>query len=322
MLSRMQTGVRLDETQSVYQEAAIYRRVVGTGPNRLSKVNIMTGKSASAPSIAVWAPDSGACAPALKLKEAGFDKPLIFERRQRSEAPGATYFPGCCCDIQVALYQFSFAPSLDWSPLFSKAFRSAEILPRTSPTISASLPAPALERRNGIGGMDEAPRALENHHKFRASPTNPRYVAALGQLNRPVLPNVEGVRVFAGRRPFAAGITPCSSPASASRLSGPQPARCKSFPRSRKSETSHGLSAHRPTWVVPRLDRPPDYRRRESAHYTAPHVAMLNRDTALPKRGFFSLGGLLAGRRPAATLSRAWPSHLNSKFPMQRCGKN
>ena len=54
----------------------------------------------------------GLCA-GIKLKEAGINDITILERAGKV---GGTWrdnsYPGCCCDVPVALYQFSFAPSL------------------------------------------------------------------------------------------------------------------------------------------------------------------------------------------------------------------
>src|SRR5690348_10008164 len=63
----------------------------------------------------------GLCA-GIKLKEAGFNDLAIFEK---GATVGGTWrdnsYPGCCCDVPVALYQFSFAPSLSWSHLYPRA---------------------------------------------------------------------------------------------------------------------------------------------------------------------------------------------------------
>ena len=73
------------------------------------------------PSIAVIGAGLGGLAAGIKLKEAGFDDVVILEKAAKV---GGTWrdnsYPGCCCDVPVALYQYSFAPSLNWSHLFPR----------------------------------------------------------------------------------------------------------------------------------------------------------------------------------------------------------
>ena len=76
-------------------------------------------------SVAVIGAGLGGLCAGAKLREAGFDDLVILEKAPKV---GGTWrdntYPGCCCDTPVALYQFSFAPSLSWSHLYP---RSAEI---------------------------------------------------------------------------------------------------------------------------------------------------------------------------------------------------
>src|SRR4051794_41275096 len=58
---------------------------------------------------------------AIKLKEAGFDDLVLFERG--GDVGGTWWFntyPGCQCDIPSHLYSFSFALNPDWSRTYSK----------------------------------------------------------------------------------------------------------------------------------------------------------------------------------------------------------
>src|SRR5262249_60618646 len=73
------------------------------------------------PSVAVIGAGLGGLCAGIKLKEAGFDNLVILEK---GEKVGGTWrdntYPGCACDTPVAVYQFSFAPSLKWSHLFPR----------------------------------------------------------------------------------------------------------------------------------------------------------------------------------------------------------
>src|SRR3954464_15107148 len=58
---------------------------------------------------------------AIKLKEAGFDDLVLFERG--GDVGGTWWFntyPGCQCDIPSHLYSFSFALNPDWTRTYSK----------------------------------------------------------------------------------------------------------------------------------------------------------------------------------------------------------
>src|SRR5690554_3581845 len=57
---------------------------------------------------------------AIKLKEAGFHDFVILEQ---SDDIGGTWhenhYPGCACDVQSALYSFSFEQNPNWSRMFA-----------------------------------------------------------------------------------------------------------------------------------------------------------------------------------------------------------
>ena len=73
----------------------------------------------SLPSVAIVGAGWGGMCAAIRLKQSGFERVAILEK---GHAVGGTWrdnsYPGCCCDVPVVLYQFSFAPSLGWSHVF------------------------------------------------------------------------------------------------------------------------------------------------------------------------------------------------------------
>ena len=75
--------------------------------------------------IAVIGAGLGGLCAAIKLKQAGYENVRLFER---AAEVGGTWrentYPGCSCDTPVALYQFSFAPSVGWKNTFPS---SAEV---------------------------------------------------------------------------------------------------------------------------------------------------------------------------------------------------
>lgn len=65
--------------------------------------------------VIVGAGPGGLCM-AKELMDAGFDDFVILEK---GDGVGGTWrinrYPGCACDVQAALYSFSWAPKLDWT---------------------------------------------------------------------------------------------------------------------------------------------------------------------------------------------------------------
>ena len=58
---------------------------------------------------------------AIRLKQAGFDDLVLFERA--SEVGGVwreNSYPGAACDVESHLYSYSFAPNPGWSHAFSR----------------------------------------------------------------------------------------------------------------------------------------------------------------------------------------------------------
>src|SRR5271166_5219028 len=137
--------------------------------------------------VVVGAGLGGLCAGAL-LKKAGFEDFVILEKADRV---GGTWrensYPGCACDTPVAVYQFSFAQTLNWNYLFPRA---AEVQQYTEElTDRCGL---RSHMRLGQGGAS----AFWDDKRARwkvTSTTGQTYegqavVMALGQLNRPQIP--------------------------------------------------------------------------------------------------------------------------------------
>src|SRR5213595_3790871 len=66
--------------------------------------------------IAILGAGFGGLGMAIRLKQAGIDDFVVWERD--AEVGGtwwANTYPGCQCDIPSHLYSFSFAPNSDWT---------------------------------------------------------------------------------------------------------------------------------------------------------------------------------------------------------------
>ena len=134
----------------------------------------------------------------VKLKEAGIDDFLIFERNPKV---GGTWYenkyPGCCCDTPVALYQFSFFKSPKWNYLYP---RSAEIQIYAEEMVEVyQLESHLRLAEAAIQATWDANTCLW-HVKTNSGReiTANAIIAALGQLNRPAFPDIEGRDRFEG----------------------------------------------------------------------------------------------------------------------------
>jgi len=139
----------------------------------------------------------GLCA-GIKLKEAGFEDFTILEKAGRL---GGTWrdntYPGCACDTPVALYQFSFAPSSDWSHIFP---RGPELLRYAEFLADKFGLRPHL--RLGCGATEAAWDEPSACWRVRTGDGQTMeagaIITALGQLNRPKLPEFAGRESFTG----------------------------------------------------------------------------------------------------------------------------
>jgi cation diffusion facilitator CzcD-associated flavoprotein CzcO len=135
---------------------------------------------------------------AIKLLDAGVDTFTIFER---APAVGGTWFhntyPGCACDIQSALYSFSFEIKRDWSRPYGT---QPEIRAYFEHCVEKYGLAPHLQLSTGVASArwdDE--RAVwhlvtehGDEHEFDV------VVGAVGMFNGLVSPDIPGLDAFAG----------------------------------------------------------------------------------------------------------------------------
>jgi cation diffusion facilitator CzcD-associated flavoprotein CzcO len=133
---------------------------------------------------------------AIKLREAGFDDFVIYEKADRL---GGTWrentYPGIACDVPSHLYSYSFAPNPDWSHRFApgseiQAYFEAVaerhgVTPRIrfgSEITLAAFSAGRWQLETRDGGRDEVDVVI----------------AATGVLHHPKLPSIEGLDRFGG----------------------------------------------------------------------------------------------------------------------------
>lgn len=134
---------------------------------------------------------------AIKLKEAGHTFTLF----ERSDGVGGTWhdnkYPGCSCDVPVSLYQFSFAPSLVWNKGFPEA---DEVEAYANELVDRYQLAPGIRLGEGVKTAEwsEENKRWAITTSKGETVTGDALIGALGQLNKPKWPEIEGLENFEG----------------------------------------------------------------------------------------------------------------------------
>lgn len=143
---------------------------------------------------------SGICA-AIKLREAGIAY-TIFEKND--EVGGTWYenrYPGCQVDTPNHFYQFSFAPNDDWPNYYSRQPSILEYLKDCADTYGirenvkfrhevSSARYCADTQKWHVSAVDQDGQAVEQVFNV--------LICAVGQLNRPSIPAIDGLDAFEG----------------------------------------------------------------------------------------------------------------------------
>ncbi|MBT0586261.1 flavin-containing monooxygenase [Alteromonas oceanisediminis] len=145
----------------------------------------------------------GGLAAAIQLKKAGISVHIV----ERNPSVGGTWYqntyPGCACDVQVALYQFSFAQSLNWTRLYPQA---SELLAYAKELVDT------FQLHDNLTLNTEAKHAkwCSQSHQWQVECDNgltlqaDYLICALGQLNRPAFPDIPGRADFTGQHVHSA----------------------------------------------------------------------------------------------------------------------
>ncbi|MEM9176777.1 MAG: NAD(P)/FAD-dependent oxidoreductase, partial [Myxococcota bacterium] len=139
----------------------------------------------------------GLCA-GIKLKEAGQDDFLIFDKEPRV---GGTWqrntYPGLECDIASPLYCYSFAPNPDWSGPFPPQSEIRAYLERVAFERGVE---PHLRLGTGVTSA----RWNEDEARWRISfddgseVESQFLISAVGMFGAPVFPKIPGLESFRG----------------------------------------------------------------------------------------------------------------------------
>ncbi|MCU1455737.1 MAG: putative flavin-binding monooxygenase [Acidimicrobiales bacterium] len=153
---------------------------------------------AAAPRVAIIGSGFGGIGMAIRLRQAGIDSFTIFEKAERI---GGTWrdntYPGAGCDVPSHLYSFSFVPKHDWSRKFPGQAEILEYLDdcverfelRPHVRFGTEVTAATFDATAGCWQLDLADGSTHVADVL---------VAATGQLNRPHVPDIEGLDSFAG----------------------------------------------------------------------------------------------------------------------------
>ncbi|MEM5515891.1 NAD(P)/FAD-dependent oxidoreductase [Henriciella sp. AS95] len=210
---------------------------------------------------------------AIKLQEAGHS----FDLLDCNPKVGGTWFentyPGCACDVPVALYQLSFAQSINWT----RAFPQGPEIQAYAEEITDR-----YQLRPNLHLNDAARTAIWNEttNKWTVTTESGKtyegdiLVGALGQLNRPNWPDIDGIDSFKGAKMHSARwdhsvswegkrVGVIGSAASAVQL----------IPEMAKTAAHLTVFQRTPNWVTPRRDIPITPQE-QALMFTEPETAM------------------------------------------------
>jgi cation diffusion facilitator CzcD-associated flavoprotein CzcO len=215
----------------------------------------------------------GGLTAAIKLQEAGHTFDLI----DRNPKVGGTWYensyPGCACDVPVALYQLSFAQSINWTRTFPQGPEiqayAEEIAERYQLAPHMHLGDEAIS-----ADWDENAKTWTVKTASGKTFTGDILVGGLGQLNRPNWPSIEGLDTFEGAKMHSARwdhsvswegkrVAVIGSAASAVQI----------VPEVAKTAGHLTVYQRTPNWVTPRRDVPISPQE-QALMFTQPEAAM------------------------------------------------
>lgn len=228
--------------------------------------------------VAVMGAGLGGLCAGIKLKEAGFDDFVILEKAERV---GGTWrdnsYPGCCCDVPVALYQYSFAPSLSWSHIFPR-FNEIQKYTEDLADNFGLRPHLHFNEETKTAVWDDARSVWTLTTASGATHEANALIAALGQLNRPKLPDIEGRDSFRGPA-FHSARWDHGVDLKGKRVGivGSAASAVQIIPEVAKVADHVTVFQRTPNWVIPRMDRAIT-EEEKALMMTAPELAGMGRE--------------------------------------------
>ena len=191
---------------------------------------------------------------AIRLKESGRDFTLL----EKNPKVGGTWFentyPGCACDVPVVLYQLSFAPSANWSRVYPQA---DEVQAYAEELVERYQLGPQVRLSEGAASAAWNAGAkiwTVTTHKGNRIEAG-AVVGALGQLNRPALPDIEGRNSFSGPAMHTARWDRSVSwDGKRVGVIGSAASAIQAIPELAKTAEHVTVFQRTPNWIIPRND--------------------------------------------------------------------
>ncbi len=173
--------------------------------DRAARTRAAIAAGAPSPRIAILGAGAAGLCMAIRLRDAGIDSFTIYEK---SGGVGGTWrdntYPGAACDVPSHLYSFSFSSKRDWTRKFA---RQPEILEYFESLVDRFELGPHLQL--GVEVTEAHYDDADGTWTLRAARTGEDgapvsdetivadvVVSGLGQLNRPYIPDIEGLGEF------------------------------------------------------------------------------------------------------------------------------
>jgi len=209
------------------------------------------------PTIAILGAGAAGLCMGIRLRQAGIRSFAIYEK---SQAVGGTWldnsYPGAGCDVPSHLYCFSFAPNPDWSRRYSEQPEIRDYLERCADEFGLG---PHLRFGVEIAGLrfDEGAGLWRLRTRSGEEITANVVVSGTGQLNRPHVPDLEGLDRFAGVRFHSARWNHEIDLAGRDvAVVGNGASAIQFVPRIAERARRVTICQRSANWVVPRNDRP------------------------------------------------------------------
>ncbi len=191
---------------------------------------------------------------AIQLRRAGFRNIAVFES---SAEIGGTWaknrYPGAAFDIPSHLYSFSFAPKYDWQRRFA---RQAEILEYLQSLLDRLQLHGHIHLESPVSRVQYL--AAEPSWELQFGHRSEKFdavITAVGQLNRPLIPDVPGMDQFQGPVVHTAGWhSSIDTKGKQVCLVGTGASAVQAIPEIAKDARKLIIFQRTPTWVMPFWD--------------------------------------------------------------------
>ncbi|HVJ55138.1 MAG TPA: NAD(P)/FAD-dependent oxidoreductase [Aliidongia sp.] len=227
---------------------------------------------------------------AIKLKQAGIDKFVVFERG--AEVGGTwrdNHYPGCACDIPSHLYSFSFEPNPDWTRMYPNQPEIYAYLKRCADKYGIR---PYIRFNTEVveAVYDRAGDFWRVRTGAGDSFTARIVVSGMGGLSRPAYPKIAGLDSFEGKAFHSAEWDHDYDLAGKNvAVIGTGASAIQFVPEVAKQVGKLHLFQRTAPWVVQRLDRPFSERERKLFRWL-PGYRWLLRKSIYWRNEFLALG--------------------------------